>query len=223
VLLRWAKKLRSHQSSTASVEPTAAADSLAPPSKEQTYARYADALTIVLRRGEVKMGGPVEEAIVGTLELGRDVDLDGSIEPVSKWLGEREAMFTLTTTRTRSEAGASGAEAVVLLTIIAATSGKLTKIFLREAWDYVKGRLAPDAPFRDRTQYLLQLDYNDLGRELRRQVAHTLDRRESELETVQLRREPQEVSGVFEVPDAGRYVLRVTETLYLINRVPNPA
>jgi hypothetical protein len=135
-------------------------------------------------------------------------------------MGKRNAPFELRTSRTRHEVGASGMSAGLVVTVIA--SG-ITQIALEELWRYIKSLLPESAVPWTPVEWLRQLDEDELAQALQSQIASALDRRRSELTLVQLLRDKNEISAVFDADDDTRYVIRATETLYLIRHVSNPA
>lgn len=193
-----------------------------PPEPPPGIGRYADYLTVTLRKGDDRLDElpSYEDALYANLSIGGDVNLEELGAALSRWVGERHGLFSLSTARHHYSAGAEAITAELVITVLA--SG-VTQIALEELWLYVRSLLPSSAQTWNPVESLRQLDGDELTDALRRRVALAVDRRRSELSLIQLLRENDDISAVFETSEGTRYVIRATATAYLVRHVSDPA
>jgi hypothetical protein len=182
--------------------------------------RYADLVAVVVRREDWSDPGAAHEALVASIDVGGDVPLEELAHDLGQELVRLGAgEYSFETRRTRTEIGASGAGALLVVTIIA--SG-VAGVLLQEVWEYTKQRLGRGRPVRDYARYIRSApEY--AARELASAVAQAIDARLAEIRTVEVVHDAEQIRGIFETSTGERYRVTLADEVFEIARLPQPA
>lgn len=182
---------------------------------DDSYAQYADVATLIVRHTsqQLEADPDYEVATVARFAAGGSVPVEALHAEIMRWLLD-DAGFTahnqITFQRRHSNIGASGAEVVILLTLLGGIASGLTQ----EAVHYIGARL------RERTEHLDPLPSltNDVDG-MRYAVSRAFDVRPSDLNLVEGRARPDRHAAVFE-DRAGRfYGVRIESDALTIRRL----
>lgn len=177
----------------------------------------AGILSVVLRQTERWDSNDLDEAIVFSTELSDELRTDEYFESLRQWFLEHgDPPREVEATRREVEVGASALVAGLVITLF----GAAANVALDELWGLVKTRLLPtSSPLREHMTYLRGLSNEDLAANLAAAAAQALDRRASEMELIEIRRDDVEVAAAFRVPDGTGYLVRARDDIYLVKRV----
>jgi hypothetical protein len=177
----------------------------------------AGILSVVIRQTERWDSDELDDAIVFSTELSDRLRTDEYFTALREWfLAHGDPPREVEASRREHDAGASALAAELVITLLGAAAG----VAVDALWHLVKTRLLPtSSPLRDHATYLRQLSNDDLAANLAAAAASPLNRRPSDLELVELRRDDVEIAATFRTPDGIGYFVRASDDVYRIKRV----
>lgn len=189
------------------------------PPDEQALLIPPDAgiLSVVIRQTERWDSDELDEAIVFSTELSDKLRTEEYFDALRDWFREHgDPPRQVEARRRELEIGASALTAALVITLFGAAAG----VAVDELWQLVKTRLLPTStPLREHMTYLRQLSNEDVAANLAAAASRPLDRRPSDLQLVELRRDDAEIAATFRTPDGIRYLVRASDDVYRIKRV----
>jgi hypothetical protein len=175
----------------------------------EAFRLYADTATVIVRwTPEARVADPeYRVAVVGRFAVGGPVPFDDLRDPILRWLNEEAGYGEdrhYEIRRRNFDEGASGAEAVLILSLLSGAAGGIAGKLAEEAFDAIRARLA------GRVDHLQPMtEYMDGEDDLRHALARAIDVRASDLKLIEHRANDERAAAAFETPSGQVYGVRI--------------
>jgi hypothetical protein len=187
--------------------------------EEAGFRLYADtALVIVRWTPDARTAEPeYTDAIVGHFGVGGSVPFEAMRDSILRWLiedGDHHGDRHYEVRRRSFDEGASGAEAVLVLTLLSGVAGGVAGKLTEEAFKAIKDRLSR------RVDHLHQSDRHLADVDgLRYALARAIDARASDLKLVEHRGSAHRRAATFETPTGQVYGVRIGRAGIVVRRL----